>query len=185
VFAEENNVEMFAPGIEMSLILSGDEAGEWYREILPKIREVYSGRVAIAEHPYVGMWEVLDSHGAFEGYDCISMTVFPWKKYEDSPWDIRSLEDYREDVKERAEIIDYLAEKYGVECRFVATLGMDVWQGAWPNATIRAEGYEAGLDVLRGYNLTGVFLFHWASEPDHLGDSEEVENMLSRRWTVE
>jgi len=60
---------------------------------------------------------------------------------------------------------------------------MDIWQGSEPNPTIRAKGYEIGLDVSKEYNLTGVFLHIWASEPDHLGSSKEVENMLRGRWT--
>lgn len=166
----------------MSLIMDADEAGEWFKKILPEIRKVYSGKVAVAEHPYIDVWKILESHNAFDGYDCIGMTIFPWKEYDDTAWDIKSLEDYRDDIIERVEIINYLAEKYNINCKFIATLGMDVWQGEWPNATIRAEAYNMGLDVIKDYNLTGVFLFHWASEPDHLGDNREVEKMLGKRW---
>lgn len=167
-FAERNEVELFAPGFEMSLIMEADEAGEWLKRILPEIREVYSGKIATAEHPYIGRWEILDQHNAFAGYDCIGMTIFPWKKY-DGEIDLRSLEDYRADVEERAEIIDYLGDKYGINCRFVATLGMDLWQGGEPDPATRARAYEIGLDALKEHELTGVFLHSWASEPDQLG----------------
>ena len=183
-FAQENNIELFAPGFEMSLIMDADEAGEWLKGILPAIREIYSGKITTAEHPYIGRWEVLERHNAFAGYDCIGMTVFPWKEY-DGEIDMRSFEDYRNDVRERAEIINYLGDKYGIDCRLVATLGMDLWQGQEPTPTIRAQAYEIGLDVLEEFGLTGVFLHIWASESDHLGDSEEVEEMLRRRWTGE
>ncbi len=49
-FAEKNNVEMFAPGVEMNLILDKEKVGAWFKEILPKIRSVYSGKVITAEH---------------------------------------------------------------------------------------------------------------------------------------
>ncbi len=106
------------------------------------------------------------------------MAIYPWKEYDDDQWDIKSFEDYRDGLKEKAEIINYLAEKYDIDCKFAATLGMDVWQREWPNATIRAQGYEIGLDVLKDYNLTGVFLHIWASEPDHLGIAKKLKICL-------
>jgi len=179
-FAEENEVELFAPGVEMSLIMDADEAGEWFKAILPKIREVYNGKIATAEHPYIGRWETLDRHSAFAGYDCIGMAIFPWKDY-DGEIDIRSFEDYENDVRERAKIIAGLARKYKIDCKIAATLGMDFWQGSEPNATIRARGYEIALNVFKEYNFTGVFLHRWESDSDAGG--KEVENMLRRRWT--
>lgn len=55
-FAQGNNVEMFAPGVEMSLILDEEAVGPWFRMILPQIRAVYSGQIVTAEHPYIGRW---------------------------------------------------------------------------------------------------------------------------------
>jgi hypothetical protein len=181
-FAQDYHVEMFSPGVEMSLIFDADTAGEWLKIILPRIRAAYEGQIVTAEHPYIGCWEVLDQHRAFEGYDGIGMTIFPWKRYADGTHDIRSFEDFVADVRERSWIINFLGDKYGIECRFVATLGMDFWQGAFPDSVTRAEGYARGLDVLAQAGLTGVFFHIWASEPDHLGDSTAVEEMLKSRW---
>jgi len=79
-FAQGNNVEMFAPGVEMSLILDEEAVGPWFRMILPQIRAVYSGQIVTAEHPYIGRWEILDQYRAFEGYNGIGMTIFPGKR---------------------------------------------------------------------------------------------------------
>jgi hypothetical protein len=182
-FAEENNVEMFAPGVEMSIIMDADEAGEWLKTILPRIREVYTGEVAVIEHPYLDRPEVLDDHGAFAGYDCLGMTMFPWRRYEGGEIDIRSVEDYEREVEEIAQITDDLGAKYDIQCRLAAPLGLDFWQGEDPPPDVLVEVYGSGLDVLKAHGLTGVFLFHWASEHDHLGESREVEAMLKERWT--
>lgn len=182
-FAQGNDVEMFSPGVEMSLIFDADTAGEWLRQILPQIRAVYEGQIVTAEHPYLDRWETLDQHRAFEGYDGIGMTIFPWKRYDDGSHDIRSLEDFAADVQERVRIINYLGDKYGIECRFVATLGMDFWQGGEPDPITLVQGYGLALDVLAQAGPSGAFLHLWASEPDHLGESTAVEKMLTARWT--
>lgn len=109
------------------------------------------------------------------------MTIFPGKR-DDGENDIRSFEGYAKDVRDCARIINDLADKYDIDSRFVATLGMDFWQGDEPAPTTRAEGYGLGLDVVAEYQLTGIFLHLWASEPDHLGISTAVEKMLKARW---
>ena len=149
---------------------------------MPQIREVYSGKVTFAEIPYGEQWQFLEENDVFAGYDCVGITIFPWKDY-DGDHDIRSFEDLRNHVAEQAQKLNDLGEKYNTDCRFVATLGMDFWHGKEPDPSIRAKGYEISLDILKEYDLTGVFLHIWASEPDHLGDSQEVGNMLEIRWT--
>lgn len=182
-FAEENNVELFAPGFEMAIIMDKREARDWFKEILPQIRQVYSGKVVFAEIPYGEQWEFLEESNIFAGYDCVGITIFPWKDY-DGAHDMRSFEDLRNHVEEQVKKLNDLGEKYNTDCRFVATQGMDFWHGEEPTPGIRAKGYEIALDVLKEHNLSGVFLHLWASEPDHLGDSKEVENILRGRWTL-
>lgn len=181
-FAEENGVELFAPGFEMAIILDEEESVGWFRGILPRIREVYGGEVAFAEIPYGEQWEHLDGSRVFEGYDCAGITVFPWKDY-DGVHDLRSLEDLKEHVEEQATRLDEIGERYDIEFRFVATLGMDYWLGEMPDARMRSRGYEAALDVLREHDIDGVFLHLWASEHDHLGEDKDVEDMFEERWT--
>ena len=180
-FAEDNNVKLFAPGFEMALIMDKSEARDWFTEILPQIRQVYSGKVAFAEIPYGEQWEFLEEADVFANYDCVGITIFPWKDY-DGTHDLRNFEDLRNHVQKQAQKLNDLGDKYNADCRFVATLGMDFWHGKEPDPGIRAEGYDICLDVLREYNVTGVFLHIWASEADHLGESQQVENMVKQRW---
>ena len=182
-FAEENNVEIFAPGFEMCLIFDREVAAGWFKTILPRIREVYSGRVAFAEVPWGEQWDYVDGAGAFAGYDCAGITVFPWVNY-DGASDIRDLDEVRSFAEDRAGRLDAIAAKYGCDCRFVAYLGMDFWYGEMPPPDIRAQGYDIILDTFKEHGADGVFLHLWASEHDHLGESVEVENMLRERWTV-
>lgn len=186
-FAEENNVEMFAPGVEMSIIMDGNIAGKWLKEILPQIQEVYNGKIITAEHYDMDRWKILDECGAFAGYDCIGLTVFPRKEY-DGVSDIKSLEDYKDYIENEAEVIDMLSEKYDIKCKLAVPMGLDFWQGSYPESPIPSAGDVAnasdlGLDILKKHNFTGVFIAHWASEPDHFGKSTEVEQMLGNRWT--
>jgi hypothetical protein len=182
VFAEENGVEMYAPGFEMAIILDAEEAEAWFPDVLPRIREVYSGEVGFAEIPYGRQWERLNESRVFEGYDFAGITVFPWKSY-GGVHDMRSLEDMRMHVEAQAKLLERIGECYGFDELYVATLGMDFWYGGMPSAEMRAEGYMAALEVLSGHNVTGVFLHIWASEHDHLGDATDVEEMLRDRWT--
>jgi hypothetical protein len=182
-FAEDNNVELFAPGFEMCLIMDKGEAREWFKAVLPQIREEYSGQVAFAEIPWGEQWDYVDGGNAFAGYDCAGITIFPWKDY-DGRDDIRSFDELRSFTEDRADKLDRIAEKYNTDGRFVATLGMDFWYGEMPEPDIRAQGYDIMLNVLNEHNIDGVFMHLWASEHDQLGDSREVEDMLRQRWTV-
>jgi len=180
-FAEQNNVEMFAPGIEMNLIFPEERIGNWFKEILPKIKNVYSGSIATSEHPYLGKWEAIDNAGGFEGYDCIGVSLYPWEDYNGKN-DIKSLEEYGDHIYEKAKLALNTAEKYGIDCKIVAPLGMDFWKGGFPDAQARAEGFDAALDILSDLDFDGVFLHMWMSESDHKGITTSVGNMLKNRW---
>jgi len=182
-FAEENGVELFAPGFEMALIMDKEEARDWFEAILPQIRQVYNGRVAFAEIPWGEQWDYIDGGNAFTGYDCAGITIFPWKDY-DGKSDIRGFDDVRSFVEDRARRLDEIAEKYNTDCRFVATLGLDFWYGKEPEPDIMAQGYDIAMDILKEHNIDGVFMHLWASEHDQLGDRQEVEDMLRQRWTL-
>jgi hypothetical protein len=186
-FAEENNVEMFSPGVEMNLILEENISGEWLKTILPQIRQIYNGQIITAEHYDIDRWKILEQHNSFEGYDCIGLTFFPRKEY-DGVSDMRSFEDYTRYVEEEAKTIDLLSKKYNISCKLAVPIGLDYWQGSYserpvPEAVIVAQTTSQGLTILAKHNFTGVFISHWASEPDHFGDAEDVEIMLKKHWT--
>jgi len=182
LFAEENGVEMYAPGFEMAIILDEDEAEAWFIDVLLRIREVYSGEVGFAEIPYGRQWQRLNGSRVFEGYDFAGITIFPWENY-GGVHDMRSMDDLAEHVEAQARLLENIGACYGFDELYVATLGMDYWYGWMPSAEKRAEGYMAALDALSGHNVTGVFLHIWASEHDHLGEATDVEDMLRARWT--
>jgi hypothetical protein len=181
-FAEQNNVELFAPGFEMAIIMDKLESKDWFRDILPRIRAEYSGKVAFAEIPYGEQWDLLDETGVFAGYDAAGITIFPWLDY-NGVHDMRSFEDLGTHVEEQAQKLNDVGQKYQINLRFVATLGMDFWHGKEPDPVTRAQGYDVCFDILKQYDVAGVFLHKWAAERDHLGESTAVEDMLKTRWT--
>ena len=182
-FAEANDVEMFAPGFELGLIMDTEQSVAWFPAILPQIRQVYSGQVVCAEVPYGEPWDFLDAHGVFSGYDGIGVTLFPWMDY-DGVHDLRGFDDLATFIEEKATSLDETVARYGADFGFIATLGMDDWYGAWPDPDILAIGYGVAMDIFKEHNIGGLVLHLWASEPDQLGESTEVEAMLKARWTV-
>jgi len=183
-FAEDNDVEMFTPGVEMNLILK-EESGDYMKNILPKIRNIYSGKISTAEQYDVENWKLIDDVEAFSGYDCIGLTLFPRKEY-NGVSDMRSFEDYNTYVDEEANVIDMLSKQYNISCKIALPMGLDYWNGGYPekpvpDAAIVAEATSKGLDILSEYNFTGVFISHWASTHDHFKDRKDVDTMLKER----
>lgn len=106
--AEENNIEYFAPHnafdgmmgmnfahdeVEIGVLLS-----DWHADILPKLREVYSGKLVAK----VG--EIYPNYNV-SGYDLIGLTISPT-----SGWDLKSFRDY---VNQECQILKTVAEKSG------------------------------------------------------------------------
>jgi len=71
--------------------------------------------------------------------------------------DIGSLDDYTTFVEERVGLVDAAAERYGIDCKIAAILGMDFWQGSEPDRAARAAGYSVAMDVLKDHGLTRRF----------------------------
>lgn len=74
--AEEENAEIFSPMNEPDYKLGYELASSWGQDILPQVRQVFTGKV---------MWKGLtsDDHENikkvdFSGYDIIGFTSFPW-----------------------------------------------------------------------------------------------------------
>ncbi len=115
------------------------------------------------------------------------MTVFPRKEYYGVS-DIRSMEDYKDYVENEASIIDMLSKKYNIPCKLAVPMGLDYWKGSYekqpnPDAAIVAQATSLGLNIFKDHNFTGVFISHWASEPDHFGTRKDVEIVLKEHWT--
>lgn len=75
--AEEHEVELFAPMNEPEVLFGPSASAEWGQEILPKIREVYHGKIvwkggAVGDiHPDPGQPDQTN----FSGYDYIGFTL--------------------------------------------------------------------------------------------------------------
>ena len=117
-FAEEEGVDMFSPWCEMNIFVDWNHSKEWAREILPKVREVYSGLVAPPKGEITWSKYGLENEGDlsywnFTGYDYVWADVFDSdyhtnglhgssKSYEDYRKYIRTLLGYLEELKNRS-----------------------------------------------------------------------------------
>ncbi len=54
--AEEEKVEMFATANEPDRFTSEEAMSDWLQEILPKIRKIYSGKIAVGFYPSIHNW---------------------------------------------------------------------------------------------------------------------------------
>jgi hypothetical protein len=106
--AEEFNVEYFGPQNELDYMISinfeddGAERsrifGGWYKQILPRVREVYSGKV-IAKFAWVEE-TIPETASDYTGYDYVGMAISHGSN---------NLEDYRLHVKEQYKRITSIA----------------------------------------------------------------------------
>jgi hypothetical protein len=75
--SEEEGVEIFSPMNEPDYKLGIERSSSWSREILPKIKKVFSGKVL-----WNGSLARAFEYGKnidFSGYDIVGFTVFPWR----------------------------------------------------------------------------------------------------------
>jgi len=93
VLAEKFGVEMYAPLVEPDGVFSTEKAVEWGQEIVPQIKERYSGKIlfrsGFTAGGCQGLWlgpggfaEIMadnpfSNSGAFSGYDYIGFTIYP------------------------------------------------------------------------------------------------------------
>lgn len=100
--AEERQTELFAPLSRCNLALGTDTARTWLREILPAVREAYTGPVAAKVVADVDQPISEDGHDFerldYTGYDYLVVDVHPWGEY----YDEESFKSYVIDVIERA-----------------------------------------------------------------------------------
>jgi len=120
-FAEEQKVDMFSPWCEMNIFVDWEHTKKWTQEILPKIREVYSGLVAppkgeITWDKYGLQKEGDLSYWDFSGYDYVWADVF------DSNYHLNGLngpcqneKDYRQYIRTLLTFLQKLKEKSGAK----------------------------------------------------------------------
>jgi len=116
-FAEEEKVDMFSPWCEMNIFVDWEHSKKWAQDILPKIREVYSGLVAPPKGEITWSKYKLENEGDlsywnFSGYDYVWADVFDsdyhfnglsgsCKSYDDYENYIETLLSILEELKER------------------------------------------------------------------------------------
>lgn len=177
-FAEKHDVEMFAPGIEMNLIFEPEEVAPYFKNILPEIENVYSGKIAVSENGFEDHWVLLEQDNALVGYDCVGISLFPNENN-----DIRNEDELKQHVEMMAQRVTDTADAYDIDCKIVAPLGQDIWQKEWPQPDTRAFAYSISLDVLKEYDFDGVFIHMWLSETANPHIYQFVGPMLKQRWT--
>jgi len=81
--AEENKVELFSPVNELFLWIGEEKANEWHKQILPELRNVYSGELVprglqfyqfdpLSEKPF----EMKNTEFNFSGWDYVASDVY-------------------------------------------------------------------------------------------------------------
>jgi hypothetical protein len=101
-FAEANGVEMFTPVNRLEEGVPFEIANEWYQQILPKVREVYSGKVIIGMNP------AFDKEFNYGGFDYVT-AEYNWYM---PPIHLYPDENYRLGLRKWCEIVQGWRDKY-------------------------------------------------------------------------
>jgi hypothetical protein len=159
-FAERNDVEMLTPMCETHLYLGWEGSSQWHQEILPKLREVYSGKLIVAhqnnvDFPTMGEKIPELDYGGYDyaGLSWVLQHVNSWKEAEEA---IRKTLDHADHMRGEYDV--------GIIHSRLGSLGV--------KAEKLVQGYEDHLgDVkLRLYRMVmeestdridGVFFYAW------------------------
>ncbi|NQU57323.1 MAG: hypothetical protein HQ513_08810 [Rhodospirillales bacterium] len=111
--AEDMGVEVFAPMNEQDYKLGVERGSSWGQEILPTIREVFSGKVmwkgSLFEHVMEGRNLKID----FSGYDIVGFSSFPFS----------GINKYSSEVRAFTKNIRAWAKEDGIEELWIAEFG--------------------------------------------------------------
>lgn len=98
-FAREKKVEMFAPIINLEEFVPYKIADEYYKKIVPEIREVYNGEIIMGK---LSMQTLKEYEFDFSSYDYITITCGPQNSYDE----------YEEKLNEMVRLSKKLSKKY-------------------------------------------------------------------------
>lgn len=184
--AEDRQVEIFSPLSEYNLVLGTQAAAQWSEEILPQVRERYSGLLAakvvpdIGNPPAAGMphdFELL----SYRGYDYLMLDIFP----RGSAFNADTFNTYADDLLKRASLI---AHRDGLKGVMVGEFG------AWREATaaesgdgpiLGAEGQAAMVEQFLKMampQVKGVFYQGWTL-PGRGARGYPVEEVLKKAFS--
>lgn len=213
-FAEEHDVELFAPLGEPQTVLSVD-VFKWGQEILPKVKKVYHGEIYWS---FGGVGSLPDKAaiariakeppGEFAGYDYVGLTLlFPVSESlepEDRlQWaDILTLEGYSQHVEgaidymlaraERDGCKGVIIDEFGVFDRFfVEGAGIvDVLEEGWMSEEELARAFEIVFEKGKG-KVDGFMLGYFAEGEvsgmpgAYIKGYSDVEKEVIREWFTE
>jgi len=120
-FAKENDVDMFSPWCEMNIFVDWEHTKRWYKEIVPKIREVYDGLLLTPKGEITWKKYKLEPEGDlsfwdFEGYDFVGADVFDNDySFTTYPGGCKNYQCYREYIRTLVSILEKLKEKSGAK----------------------------------------------------------------------
>lgn len=121
VVAEEGQVEIFTPLNDFNLVLGTEAAASWSQDIVPRIREKYSGLLAAKVVPDTGELPPPGSpHGfeqlSFRGYDYLMLDILP----QGATFDQDAFNKYADEVLKRAALV---AQRDGLKGIMVGEFG--------------------------------------------------------------
>ena len=204
--SEKYGVEYFSPMNEACYVLGMDRAIEWHKEILPKIREVYSGKiiakwgwgecaamdigmdcVADEDQPEFGYnWKIamLQRVVVSKDFDGIMLDIFP-------PGNIEELEMFFEWFEDLVEKTSEDAKKYNIPIYIgefaIATEKPEFIAKIMPGPTVskekQAEFTARYLDTVMPY-YDGVIYCGWAL-PGYGAKDKPVEQVIKNKFGLD
>lgn len=163
--AQEAEVELFCIGTELSF--ASTKTAFWRQEIIPRIRQIYSGKIIYAanwdEYQNIGFWDMLD----YAGIDA----YFPLTPKKDPTYeDIKSgWEKWAQEIRAWQASVNkpVIFTEIGYRsCSFAATAPWEYTFNPELNLEIQADCYKAALEVLRGQNwCVGLYWWYWKDSP--------------------
>lgn len=181
VVAEQYQVELFTPLREYNRVLGEQAAAGWAQEMLPRIRQHYSGPLVASVAPHPSGPPAAGEPYAFEqlnfqGYDYLMISAFP----EGESFEIEAWRVYVEDLLIRANAV---AARDGLKGVIVADFGG--WResmGVVSEPTLGADGQAQMAETLLELALprsAGVFFYGWTL-PGRGAKNVPVEEVLKK-----
>ena len=165
-FSERNHVEMLTPVCELHRYVGYELSSEWHQDILPKLRERYSGKLVIADQDYIADYftrgkDVSDiPEFNYTGYDYVGLIY--------NPSGARSWNELEFAINKTLSYSDYLRQRYrvGVVISNIGSLGNADWMlREYPDnpGQARAEWFKMALQLSLG-RVNGIFFNCWHYE---------------------
>jgi len=163
--AEKAHAEIFSIGTELSF--ASKQTSFWQDQIIPMIRQVYSGRLIYSanwdEYKNINFWPGLDYVGV-DAYFPLAQEKIPgyneiktgWLKWADA------LQDWHRTVKKP---IIFTEIGYS-SCESSAAKPWENFYGKKLNLQVQADCYNAAMSVLSGRSwCSGLYWWHWRPSP--------------------